>query len=192
MNNDRSINLNPDESLLGIVRELLSIEGFGIRDVEAPGSSLRILVAENRFFAAVVAALHTVESLLAAEDHALRFVTNSIRDRGQTPKRWDAYLVLLTQQDSDDNSSSTRDLYSMSYDTHTARRVIHAGVEPTPESVRRALAPFVKPPSVSEQDISRDPLDLLSEELGSSDESIDLIRTAITAHRNGKEVSDVL
>ena len=71
------------------------------------------------------------------------------------PKRWDAYLILLTQERSPETSDTTRELFNINYDTTGLRRLAHTGVDATLTAVRQALIPFVAPIELDDPSVAR-------------------------------------
>jgi hypothetical protein len=108
------------------------------------------------------------------------------------PKRWDAYLILLTQERSPESSTTTRELFSINYDTTNLRRIAHSGVDATLTAVRDALSPFVAPIELDDPSLAKGAFTYFVEALASRGVERDLADRAITAFRQGVPLGDVL
>lgn len=60
-----------------------------------------------------------------------RALAQRIESAALGPKKWDTYLVLLTQEKSAEDDDVTRDLYAINFDRSRLRRIAHTGVDPT-------------------------------------------------------------
>ncbi|WAH96189.1 hypothetical protein [Arthrobacter sp. MMS18-M83] len=86
----------------------------------------------------------------------------------------------------------TRDLYAINHDTSRVRRIVHTGVDPTPEAVRHALATFIEPMSPATPVALTDALESLLHTLITQGVSEDLAQRAVTAFEQGASLDDVL
>lgn len=177
-----------DTELLLIASAILSEQGF---HVEAASEGIELVLAENDYFVLAVAAMNTIRELILAEPVAFEALAHRIESAALGPKKWDTYLVLLTQEQSAEDDDLTRDLYAINYDTSRSRRIARTGVYPTPESVRHALAPFVEPTTTS-SDAQADALDSLMRALITRGVDETLAGRAITAFEQGATLDDVL
>lgn len=178
-----------DDELLRITEVVLSEQGF---QVEAINDTVNLILAENNYFVVAVAAMNTIDELILAEPVAFQALAQRIASATLGPKKWDTYLVLLTQEKSAENDAVTRDLYAINYDTSRLRRIAHTGVDATPEAVGHALAPFVEPPTTATSAVQTDALDSLLRALISRGVDVELARRAITAFEKGATLDDVL
>lgn len=177
-----------DDELLRVTRTVLADQGF---HVETVSGSIDLVIAENRYFVVAVAAMNTIGDLIQAEPVAFQALAGLLESAALGPKKWDTYLVLLTQERSAEGDDVTRDLYAINYDTSRLRRIAHTGVDPTPDAVGHALAPFVEP-SPSATAAQADAFDSLLRTLISRGVDEDLAQRAITAFEQGATLDDVL
>lgn len=181
-----------DDDLLRIAKTVLSQQGF---QVESLSGRVDLILAENSYFVVAVAAMNTTRDLILAEPVAFEALSARIGSAVLGPKKWDTYLVLLTQEKSADDDDVTRDLYSINYDTSRLRRIAHTGVHPTPEALSHALAPFVEPATSAMSATSAahtDALDSLLRVLITRGVDGQLAQRAITAFEQGASLDDVL
>lgn len=178
-----------DEELLHITAAVLSEQGF---HVETVSEGIDLVLAENSYFVVAVAAMNTIHKLILAEPVAFEALAQRIDSATLGPKKWDTYLVLLTQEKSAEVDAVTRDLYAINYDTSRLRRIAHTGVDPTPEAVSHALAPFVEPATSTRSAVPAHALDSLLRALISRGVDEELAQRAITAFEQGAKLDDVL
>lgn len=179
-----------DPDLLAMAREVLASQGFVHEEVDETDGG--ILLAEDPYFIIGLAATPTIADLLSAEP----VVEKTIGDRMQAvdvgPKRWDAYVVLLTQERPSDEGSATRPLFGINYDTRGFRRIARAGVEPTIRGVRNALTPFVQPVRLEEAGLASDPFDSMTEALVRHGVDSELAVRSVEVFQQGGRISDAV
>lgn len=178
-----------DDELLSITKTILASQGF---QVESMGEPFDLIVAENSNFVVAVAAMNTIQNLILAEPVALDALSDRIQSVELGPKKWDTYLVLLTQEKSAEIDEVTRDLYAINHDTSRLRRIAHTGVDATPEAVRNALAPFIEPVTTTTLVTNTHPLESLLSTLISRGISEELAKRAVNAFLQGASLDDVL
>lgn len=177
-----------DAELLRVTGTVLADQGFHVQNVSG---SIDLVLAENNYFVVAVAAMNTIGDLIQAEPIAFEALAQLIESAALGPKKWDTYLVLLTQEKSAEDDNVTRDLYAINYDTSRLRRIAHTGVDPTPDAVRHALAPFVEPSSNTSA-AQADAFDSLLRALISRGIDGELAQRAIAAFEQGAMLDDVL
>lgn len=189
MSSDSGVNVSSDRELLALARRVLNEEHYA---VEESHDGVELLLAENRYFVIAVVATATLRELMIAESlgEAVLAVRMQTADAG--PKRWDAYLVLLTQERSPDDSETARQLYSINYDTSGVRRIAHSGVSPTVAAVREALTPFVAPIELDEQGLADDAFASMIEALAARGIERNLAQRAVSGFRQGADLDDIL
>ncbi|RBA38292.1 hypothetical protein DQ226_04945 [Dietzia maris] len=187
--NSGSPSIRSDDELLRISKAVLSEQGF---QVETLSGGIDLILAENSYFVVAVAAMNTIRDLILAEPVAFEALARRIESAALGPKKWDTYLVLLTQEKSAEDDDITHDLYAINYDMSRLRRIAHTGVDPTPESVSHALAPFVEPAASKTSAAQTDALDSLLAVLISRGVDEELARRAIAAFEQGATLDDVL
>ena len=187
--NSASPSARSDDELLRITKVFLSEQGF---HVETVSGGIDLILAENNYFIVAVAAMNTIRDLILAEPVAFEALAQRIESAALGPKKWDTYLVLLTQEKSAEVDDVTRDLYAINYDTSRLRRIAHTGVDPTREAVSHALAPFVEPARSTTAAAQADALDSLLRALISRGVDEELAQRAITAFEQGATLDDVL
>ena len=186
--NSATLSARSDDELLQVTRTVLADQGF---HVETMSGSIDLVLAENSYFVIAVAAMNTIGELIQAEPVAFEALAQLIESAALGPKKWDTYLVLLTQEKSAEDDDVTRDLYAINYDTSRLRRIAHTGVDPTPDAVSHALAPFVEPSSDASA-AQADAFDSLLRALISRGVDGELAQRAITAFEQGATLDDVL
>ena len=144
--------LTSDPELLALARSILNEEEYVVEEVHEP---ISLVLAENRYFLIGVAATSTIAQLLVAESVAEGMIMQRLTASDAGPKRWDAYLILLTQERSPETSDTTRELFNINYDTTGLRRLAHTGVDATLTAVRQALIPFVAPIELDDPSVAR-------------------------------------
>lgn len=178
-----------DDGLLNITKAVLLDQGF---HVEVVRGDVDLILAENSYFIIGVCALNTIHELILAEPIALSTLALRAGSANLGPKKWDTYLVLLTQDKTGEDDAATRDLYAINYDTSRLRRIAHSGIDPTSAAVRHALAPFIEPASSTTDSTKSDALDSLLHALTSRGVSDELANRAISAFAQGAALDDVL
>jgi hypothetical protein len=177
-----------DDELLRVIETVLADQGFHVKIVRG---RIDLVLAENSYFVVAVAAMNTIDDLIHAEPVAFEALAQLVESATLGPKKWDTYLVLLTQEKSAENEDVTRDLYAINYDTSRLRRIAHTGVDPTPEAVSSALALFVEPSSDTSASPA-DAFDSLLQALTFRGIDEELAHRAITAFEQGATLDDVL
>lgn len=180
-----------DSELLHIAKGVLETHGFAVESSPTT-SGVDLVLAENPYFVVGVAAIKTIHELLTYEGLAETSLANRLDNSAIGPKKWDGYLVLITQERSSDEDDTTRDLYAINYDTARVRRIAHTGVDPTPEAVAHALAPFIAPSDATSSEIQDDPFVALVDALASRGVSRDFANRAAAAFEQGASLDDVL
>lgn len=181
--------MGSDRELLALARSVLTDEGYAVEEL---AGDIWVLLAENPYFLVAVTATPTIAQLLAAEPLAESAISERLATTDPGPKRWDAYLILLTQERSPQSRQTTRDLFEINYDTNNLRRIAHAGVEPTLAAVRDALTPFVAPIELDDPSITRDPFDSMVAALAARGVDRDVANRAVAAFKQGVSLGDVL
>lgn len=178
-----------DADLLMLARSVLSDGGFAVEVLEA---DVMMLLAENRHFVVGVVATSTINHLLNAESLVFEALETRISTSDLGSKKWDAYLVMLTQERASDDDATTRGLFAINHDTSHMRRMAHTDVELTRASVARALSAFLEPVEVNESDTRSDALMTLVQALIRRGIPESLAMKAITVFNQGGALDDVL
>lgn len=178
-----------DEELLHLTRSVLLDQDFHVETVKG---RVDLILAENRYFVVAIAAVSTIRDLVLAEPVAFETLAQRIESAVLGPKKWDTYLVLLTQEKSAEDDDVTRALYAINYDTTRLRRIAHTGVDPTREAISHALAPFVEPATSTTSDTQADALSSLMRSLALHGANEELAQRAIAAFEQGATLDDVL
>jgi hypothetical protein len=181
--------LSWDRDLLALARSVLVDEGYAVEEV---AGDVALVLAENPYFLVAVSATPTIAQLLSAQSLAEAAIADRLALSDPGPKRWDAYLILLTQERSPENKQTTRDLFEINYDTSNLRRIARAGVQATLAAVRDALTPFVAPIELDDPSIARDPFEAMVAALAARGVDRDLASRAAAAFKQGVPLGDVL
>lgn len=184
-----SLSNRSDNELLGFTRTVLSEQGF---QVETLNQEVDLLLAENSYFVVAVAAMNTIQNLILAEPLVSEALSRRLGTVPLGPKKWDTYLVLLTQEKSTEDDASTRDLYAINHDTSRVRRIAHTGVDPTLDAARQALSPFIEPMSPTTPVAVNNALESLLQTLIAHGVGQDFAQRAVTAFEQGASLDDVL
>jgi len=183
------LRITSDRELLSLATSVLEGELFRVESLD---SNPTVLLAENQYFFVAVVATSTIEQLLIAESLVEAIVGEYLEAADPGPKRWDAYLVLLTQERAPEDDATTRQLFSINYDTSRMRRLARSGVELTLRAVRDSLNPFVSPILLENLAVSMDPLDAMVDELTNRGIDRDVAEKSVVAFRSGVRMGDVL
>lgn len=187
--NSAPLQVRSDDELLRLAGSVLEGQGF---HVETLGDGIDLVLAENRYFVVAVAATNTIRDLIMAEPVAFGALAQRTDAATLGPKKWDTYLVLLTQERALGDEEVTKDLFAINYDTSRSRRIAHTGVDPTPDDMSRALAPFIEPATSTTFAVEADPLRSLLDVLVARGVDADLAQRAVTAFDQGASLDDVL
>lgn len=187
--NSTRVFVRSDDELLRLAGSILGEQGF---HVEVVGDGIDLVLAENKYFVVAVVATNTVRDLIMVEPMAFDALAQRTASATLGPKKWDTYLVLLTQERPLGDEDVTRELYAINYDTSRSRRIAHTGVDPTPDDISRALAPFLEPATPATSAVHSDPLASLLEALVSRGVDADLAQRAVTAFNQGASLDDIL
>lgn len=181
--------LTSDSELLYLAKAVLDGEGFAVE--EHADESLNILLAENAWFVLAVTAVATIQDLEEAESRVEAILAARMNTADIGPKRWDAYLVLLTRERLLEGTDS-RGIFEINYDTRAIRRIARADVGASLADVRYALAPFVAPIELRDPMASRDALEMLVDALVSEGTDGDVAGRAVLAFRQGGVIDDAI
>lgn len=133
----------PVSSLLSEAARVLQGNDFAVVSelLEGTEAETQWVLAESDLFIIAVVAAQDLSELRKVEAWAAPGLVERITQRQAGSKRWDAYLVLMTQGTVDDDDA--RKLVDLEYDTKGVRRVVAVDMEPTNADVRRVLQPFL-------------------------------------------------
>ena len=179
-----------DQDLFALAGSVLSEAGFAQKEVKLHEAA--ILLAENAYCIIALAAMPTMNELVAAEPHVEAVFRHAVDNADLGPKLWDAYIVLLTPESSLDQVRGLGPLFNINYDTHGFRRMARVGIEPTLQGVRRALTPFVAPLRLENTGLSTDPLVALSAALIGHGVDESVVNRAVEIYQRGGNLDDAL
>lgn len=179
-----------DRTLLRLIEDVFRAENYEVVSVASSPPSVPMVLAENNYFMAAATAVATVQDLALAEPHLVSRLATAAAIAG--PKRWDAYALMLTQQEVTAEEFEANRLFELAYDTSRVRRIVQAGVKADLASVRRAIVPFIEPPGVTAEDLLVDPLTQLQDELIRQGVEAPLVHRAVDVYRSGGSLSDAL
>lgn len=178
-----------DDELRAVARSVLLQADYVVEDLRGDPS---LLLAENPYFLVAVCTTSTISQLLHVEPLAEEAILRRLEGANPGPKRWDAYLILLTQERLPENRQTTRGLFEINYDTSNLRRIAHTGVEATLAAVRQALIPFVAPIELDDPSLQLDPFGAMESALTAQGVERDTARRAVAAFTQGVPLGDVL
>ncbi len=188
MSKDNALSVRSDDELLAFARIVLEGEDYEV--VESDAGGFGFLLAENRYFIVAVATAPTIDQLLLAEGIVERSLRDQMAGGDLGSKKWDAYVILLTQERMPERRDATRDLFAINYNTSVVRRIAHSGVDNTLSSVRDALTPFVKPMPLHDPRLAEGAFESLERSLVANGIDDETARRAIEAFQQGAEFSD--
>lgn len=178
-----------DNNVLELVQKVLSQAGYTTEKVAHKGT---VLLAENAYFVIALTATTTIDGLLIAESQVEELLHDRIKGVDLGPKRWDAYVVLLTQEQPTEEGEGLQPLFSIAYDTQSFRRITRVEVRPTIRGVRNALTPFIEPVRLEDAGLSDPPLESMVAALVRNGVEKDLVSWAVDTYREGGRLHDTL
>lgn len=135
-----------------------------IREREPSFAAVEALLAEDPYFILLILAGPTLDELQVLESTASAHLAERLKERPLGDKAWDGYVVLLTEQRLQDVEDTTG-VFDLMYDVSNVRRIVAMGVKPHPESVRRALRPFLRLDRLEVREVLTDVFDDLVDAL---------------------------
>lgn len=178
-----------DAELLTLAGSVLSDGGFVVEMIEA---GVTMLLAENHYFVVGLVAPNTIRNLLSIESTAFEALADRISASEIGPKKWDTYLVMMTQERASDDDETTRGLFAINHDTAHMRRMAHTDIELSRTSVSRALSAFLEPVEVDEVEARSDALIALAQALAERGVPEFLATKAVAVFNQGGALDDVL
>ena len=148
----------PELGLLAAASLVLRSHGFAVRSVPLMSLASQLLLAENEMFLVGVVEFSGNESLTVVESAASMALAERLDRAGA--KRWDAYLVLITDAPSGDQQMSAA-AADILYNTRYVRRIIRWELAPTEESLTLGLRPFFGLPDSGHSLSTTDPSKLM-------------------------------
>lgn len=177
-----------DVDLIALARTVLTDAGY-VHELAESGD---VLLAENAYAFVALTASPTISDLAIAETAVAALLQDRLAGADIGPKRWDAYLVLLSQETPHEQGEGVHWLFDINYDTRGFRRIARAGVEATIHSVRNALTPFVEPVRLEDAGLLGDSLDSLAAALTAHEIGREIATRAVDVFRQGGRLDDAL
>jgi hypothetical protein len=135
--------------LLDTAAKLLRSAGFSIRQDYLTSAGAPWLLAEDEFFIVAITAADSFKRIREVEAFAATELIELLEKSEVGGKRWDAYLVLLSE-DAPEDPDQRRQLIELQYNTRAVRRLVSLGVTEDPQVIARALRPFLPLPTSTE------------------------------------------
>lgn len=148
----------PAKSLLAAAALVLRSHAFGLRTVPLTGMSTQLLLAENELFLLGLVEFPGPDHLAAVESAAALDLAERLDQAAA--KRWDAYLVLLTDSPAANQEMSAA-VADILYNTRYLRRIIRWELAPSDDSLTTALKPFLPLPDAGRAADLLDPMQAL-------------------------------
>ena len=186
----RSHEFPTDLELLNLAQGVLEQANFATEALEDAHG--RYVLAENAYAIVALIATSSLATLILAEQALEGFLQQRLEAQHIGPKIWDIYLVMLTRDTAVDGQENLRTLRQINYDKRRFRRIARSGVRANIENVRVALAVFVEPAHLQEQDLFADPWLSLSAELVRGGVEKELASRAVHVFRAGGRVEDIV
>ncbi len=133
-----------DDPLLSDAEAALTDANFATRREYISEAEAPWLLAEDQFFMIAIVASRTLAEVKRLEAFAAAELLRRVTTPAVGAKRWDAYLVMLTEEIVDD-PVETRQLVELQYDTRGVRRLVATGVTDR-TLLADALRPFLPLP----------------------------------------------
>lgn len=177
--------------------ELLEVAALVLRDADCRLRVHRLpqgpefLLAENAYFILAVVASGSPRDIIEVERRVANELTALSSRSDVGPKRWDLYLVILAPRDAEESRELARDVYRITYDTQHLRRIAVLDVEPTLESLRDALRPFLPTLAPDTAQPLGDALTELESALVKHSIEPDKAARAVAAFRRSRTLDDV-
>jgi len=150
-----AVDSRSDDELLELAEVVLKDVGYAIERRYVEGREL--LFAENADNVLALASMVTIPQLLEWEPLVSRALSARLANTDAGSKLWDAYIVLICAQQSDEEL--TDDLTEVTHNLRNLRRIVKVGVVPTNAGIARALRPLLPLPPPSSQSTLIDPLE---------------------------------
>jgi hypothetical protein len=179
----------PESHLLGSADAILRDAGFITRRTILAGSSAPCLFAEDAFFVIAVVAARRLSDATRLESFAAADLLERLAASPFGGKRWDAYVVVLSEETLPADSEHARNLVDLQYNTRGVRRLIAMGVSDV-ASLSSALRPFLPLPDPAPGGLS-DALEDLTEQLVVNGIDRDLAERYIAAFRDTGTLDDL-
>jgi len=150
-----------------------------------------IVVAENAYYVLAITQVSDLTTLPAFDEELASFLIDSARSTELRAKRWDLYAVLMSERFAPDQEPMTVTLSELRQDTHSVRRIVRSGIEPTLDGVEHALTTFLPLKSFGDEVALEDPLGHLQRLLPTHGIPESVATRAIAAFRVTGQVNDV-
>lgn len=148
-----------------------------------------VVLAENPYYIIAFQAFDSWSKLM--EDYAPieRALSDLIRQHPETPKVWDAYLVLVCRAKLF-KAEEFDEFSNLIYDTRYTRKIVRTGVSDL-TTINELAKPFVHLERARSLARDRDPLQILGEKMINSGLDKTLINKLITVFKEGGDLSNV-
>lgn len=176
--------------LLRTAEAVLLEEHYQVRHVDVDGEVGQFLLAENEFFILGLVATSSLHDLLVVHPLASKRLLELIDASQLGAKRWDVYLVLLTEERVPLDSPAYRSLKEINYDTMGLRRIARAGVGSGADDIQTALRSFLPLPRSRQSEVLVDALRQLELELPSQGVREEDASRAIAHFRSVRTLAD--
>jgi hypothetical protein len=181
--------------LAQVVLQNAGYETLEMRLTIAPADDVEagrpLLLAQSHFFVLAVGAGSTLEAVREIEPYAVEELVRRAEESDLGAKQWDLYVVLMSSQQVSDDRGASSELVAINYNTRLVRRIAHAGVSPTIESIEAVLRSFLPLPRSRQTDVLEDALTLLEGELQQEGVDETLAGRAIASFRSTGSLASV-
>lgn len=174
--------------LLNRAARLLRDHGFSVRTERPAGWESDWVVAEDELFVVAVVSADLVRDLWQLESRAVDALLVRLSEAEVGAKAWDAYLVLISAEASDDDDAA--ELQRIRQNTRGVRRLMAVGTENTDPGVQEALRPFLPLPMAAAETVS-DAFAELEKQLVANGISDEIARSSVAAYKTQGNLNDV-
>lgn len=176
-----------DSTVLVLAEEVLTGGGYRTKRVSVVDGA-EVLLAENEFAIIALSSVRTTERLRFIESGAAVALSNCVAASNVGAKRWDAYLVLLVEEEM--NFDDRSDFFEITRNTSLFRRIVRVGVTPELESVKSVLSMFLPLADRADPTVIVDALALLQAEMPAHGVSKQVVDDAMASFRSTGEITN--
>jgi hypothetical protein len=132
--------------LLDETNAILGEAGFATRRSVLASAGVPWLLAEDQFFVIAVVVTPSLVDAMRVESFAVPELLAQVAGGELGAKKWDTYLVMLTEELADEDADARR-VTDIQYNTRGVRRLLGVGASDR-ESLRAVLRPFLPLPHI--------------------------------------------
>ena len=163
--------------------------GFNTRTEDVSGDQAPIVLAENPYYLIAFQVYPDWNHLTAGADTLEIVVADLLSQADNTPKTWDAYLVLVCRSELT-SIDQYNELASLTYNVRGTRKIIRTDVQDNLSVLEDVLRPFLSLTDAKVTAKDRDPLGILSQTMIDKGLDRDLVEQMFTTYRESGGILD--